>query len=94
MIGPSGFKQSPLAVKTLYGVHVPSVIGIGRVGSFANAKRSGKSRPHKYWAISKWRDNGVVFGPVPDEAHPKFKSKKAATEYLDALHAKVKASCE
>ena len=75
----------PLSTKTRYGVHTPSVIGVGRRGSLEQAKRTGKARPHQYWAISKWRDDGVVAGPVSDEAHGKFKTKKAAEEYLVRL---------
>lgn len=75
----------PLATKTRFGVHVPKVIGVGRRGSLEQAKRTGKARPHQYWAISKWHDDGVVAGPVPDESHGQFRTKKAAQEYLDGL---------
>lgn len=83
----------PLATKTRFGVHIPGVIGVGRRGTLAQAKRTGKARPHKYWAISKWHDDGVVAGPVPDESHGKFKTKKAAQEYLDRLLGKKQRRC-
>lgn len=37
------------------------------------------------WAISKWRDEGGVAGPVRDERHPTFKTKLEAQAYLDSL---------
>lgn len=75
----------PLATKTRFGVHTPSVIGVGRRGTIEQAIKTGKARPHRYWAISKWQDNGVVAGPVPDESHGQFRTKKAAQEYLQRL---------
>jgi hypothetical protein len=76
-----------------------SVIGVGRVGSYAKAKKGHYSRSRKYWTIARWSDecscqcrdlaNGKHLhypkGRVALEGAPRFKTKKAAQDYLDNM---------
>lgn len=74
------------------------VMGVGRVGSYAAAKRAHRSRNHRYWAIAKRDEScsanckcaqtGIHYpkGWVEDKSHPKFKTRKEATKYLEEYH--------
>lgn len=67
-----------------------SIKGYGRVGSYAAAKRSGRSRAHRCWMITVFDSRpknpanlsmGLI-GAVPVERFGKFRTKKSAIERL------------
>lgn len=54
--------------------------GIGRVGSKGAARKAGRSRPRKYWAIFEFV--GPFIGSRERKEYGKFKSKRAANIFL------------
>ena len=65
------------------------VDGIGRVGSYAQAKASHRSRNHRYWAIcyfdSRQHLDRTKFGPRECSDSPHFKTKGEAETYLEGI---------
>lgn len=64
------------------------VIGVGRVGSYAKAKASHRSRNRRFWAIGYFdnRDSGLLgYRIVADSPH--FKTKSEAEIYFGKLTA-------
>ena len=64
-----------------------TVLGVGRVGSYASAKRAGRCRARRYWAVVRWNDNQMSSQSLAkvgweEFGQPHFKTKAQAIEHM------------